>query len=167
MRIRTILGFSCANLGSWLCCANPLIARNDLRKPRPRVAVFYVSPRFQLADVLPAKTASCRSWFASRKVLLYATQLGVSEQGATPSFFTELAYAVLATRSCLSYGKQCASLRRPNKGLCLREATARSGLADLARHTKFVCAILGLSRRARIQGLRKKILGWCESALCA
>ena len=40
-------------------------------------------------------------------------------------------------------------------------------LADLARHTRFVCAILGLSRRARIQGLRKKILGWCESTLCA
>ena len=125
------------------------------------------SPRFQLAYVLPAQAASCRSWFASRKVLLYATQLGVSEQGATPSFFTELAYAVLATRSCLSYGKQCASLQRPNKGLCLREATARSELADLARHTRFVCAILGLSRKARIRGLRKKILGWCESALCA
>ena len=36
VRIRTILGFSC---GSKLCCANP---RNVLRKPRPRVAVFYV-----------------------------------------------------------------------------------------------------------------------------
>ena len=40
-------------------------------------------------------------------------------------------------------------------------------LADPARHTRFVCAIVGLSRRATIRGLRKKILGWCESALCA
>ena len=39
------------------------------------------------------------TWFASCKVLLYATQLGVSDKGVTPSFFTELAYAVLATRS--------------------------------------------------------------------
>ena len=36
VRIRTILGFSCANQ---LCCENPQIA---LRKPRPRIAVFYV-----------------------------------------------------------------------------------------------------------------------------
>ena len=42
MRICTILGFSCANL----------------------THVQQFSPRFQLADVLPAKAASCRSWFA-------------------------------------------------------------------------------------------------------
>ena len=56
VRIRTILGFS---------CANPQIARNILRKPHPRVAV---SPRLcclcQLAGALPAMGAACRSLFA-------------------------------------------------------------------------------------------------------
>ena len=79
-----------------------------------------------MADVLPAK-ASCRSWCASRKVLLYATHLGVSEQGATPSFFTE--------RSTCNWQRYAAALATGNSALacedqtkaCVyREATVRS-----------------------------------------
>ena len=165
MRIRTILGFS---------CANPQIARNVLRKPRPRVAAVSnstlpASGRF----VSEGSFVSFLVCFRARYILLYATQLGVSEQGATPSFFTELAYAYLqpgAISRCPTGNSF--SLRRPNKGVekaCVYARLPRGAkLADSTRHgMRFVCAILGLSLRARIRCLRKKILGWCESALCA
>ena len=112
MRIRTILGFS---------CTNPQIPRNVLRKPRPRVAIFYVFSTLPASGRF-ASEGSFVSFLVCFRARYYCTlrQLGVSEQGATPSFFTELAYAYLqpgAIRCCLSYGKQCASLRRPNKGV--------------------------------------------------
>ena len=94
-------------------------------------------------------------------------------QGATPSRFTKLAYAYLqpgTTRSSLSSGKQSASLQRPSKSeekVCVYSRLLRGAkLADLAQHTRFVCAIPGLLRRPRIRALLKKIRRWHESALC-
>ena len=68
--------------------------------------------------------------FRAKYTVRYAVwRLGLN-QGATPSRSRNSRKRIYlqpgAIRSCLSYGKQCASLRRPNKGLCLREATARS-----------------------------------------
>ena len=146
-------------------------ARNVLRKPRPRVAVFYVSPRFQLADVLPAKAASCRSWFAFAQGITVRYAVGRLGTRSHAFFLHETRVRILATRSDTqlpySYGKQ--SLACEDQTKVWRNARLPRGakLADSARHTRFFCAILGLSLRASILGLRKKILGWCESALCA
>ena len=41
------------------------------------------------------------------------------------------------------------------------------GLRSQSSDPMFACAILGLLRKARIRGLRSKILGWYESVLCA
>ena len=79
------------------------------------------SPRFQLADVLPAKAASCRSWFAFAQGITVRYAVGRLGTRSHAFFLHETrAYAYLqpgAIRCCLSYGKQCASLRRPNKGV--------------------------------------------------
>ena len=115
MQIRTIIGFSCANLGT-----NPRIALIILRKPRPRVVL-----------ALPR----------SHTFLV-----------------TKLAYAYLQPGvicNCRSYRKQSASLRRPNKGAekaCVYARLPRGAkLAGSNRHTRFVCAIPGLSRGARMR----------------
>ena len=146
----------------WSCLVVPVFC------PAFLFVFIYVYRRF----VSEGSFVSFLVCFRARYILLYATQLGVSEQGATPSFFTELAYAYLqpgAIRRCPTGNSF--SLRRPNKGVekaCVYARLPRGAkLADSTRHgMRFVCAILGLSLRARIRCLRKKILGWCESALC-
>ena len=96
MRIRTILGFSCAYLGS--CSSAALIrrSRNILRKPRPRVAV---SPRLcclcQLAGALPAMAAAVVPCLLSHKVYCRLRSFGVSEPRSHAFLVTELAYAYL------------------------------------------------------------------------
>ena len=58
-------------------------SRIFLRKPSDRAECFaqtsptcsrsFLTPRFQLADVLSAKAASCRSWFAFEQGIYYCT----------------------------------------------------------------------------------------------
>ena len=75
-------------------------------------------------------------------------------------FIHETRVRLLAT-GLLIYGKQCVSLRRANKGVekaCVYVRLPRGAkLADSAQHTRFVCAILGLSLRAWIRGLRRMV----------
>ena len=147
MQIRTILEFS---------CANPQISRNVLHKPRPRVAVFSTLPSsghfssegsFMSFLVCFRARYYCtlRSWASRNK----ETCLLSSRNSCTHTCNRER-----YVHSCLSYGKQCASLRRPNKGVekgCVYARLPQGAkLADSARHTRFVWAILGLSCRARI-----------------
>ena len=115
--IRSILGFSCTNLGSQRCGANPGIAQIILCKPCPRLALFartcmycFLHPWFclrKLADCFPAKVAVCCSWFAFVQSIPYA---GSWNQGAMPSHGTRI--RMLATRNDTAP----LSLRRPNKG---------------------------------------------------
>ena len=131
--------------------------------------IFLRKPRIL---ALRSKSAPCLCWLCqrrkrhvipgllSRKVRI----LYVRNQGATPSW-SRNSHTHLQTgtiHSCLSYGKQRASLRRPNKGVENAMRGYREERSLRARQGRFVCAIPGLSPGARIRGLRKKILGWCE-----
>ena len=147
-----------------LCCANPQIV---LRKHRPRVAVFYVfstlpaSGRFasegSFVSLLVCFRGTLRSWASRNK----EPRLLSSRNSRTHTCNQERYAAALATgNSALACEDQTKVWR---KLVSMRGAK----LADPARHTRFVCTILGLSRRVMIRNLRKKILGWCESALCA
>ena len=85
---------------------------------------------------MPAKAAvpGLLSRLLSRKVLLlYATQLGVSEQGATPSFFTES-----RTHTC---NRECASMRGYSLGTAYEVSLSNARIVAQSR--------------ARIRALRK------------
>ena len=91
--------------------------------------------------------------FRAKYTVRYAVwRLGLN-QGATPSRSRNSRKRIYlqpgAIRSCLSYGKQCASLRRPNKGAERNYARLPRGakLAGSTRHTRFVCAIPGIVAR--------------------
>ena len=76
-------------------------------------------------------------------------------------------YEILAIPAALATGNSALACEDQTKVWRKLVSMRGAKLAGLARHTRFVCTILGLSRRAMIRDLRKKILGWCESALCA
>ena len=73
--------------------------------------------------------------------------------------------AAVATGNCPLASEDHIKVQK--KLVSMRSYREELKFADSTRHTRFVCAILGLLRGARIRSLRKKILGWCESALCA
>ena len=140
--------------------------RNVLRKPRPRVAVFYV-----FSTPASGRFASECSFMS----FLVCFVQGITVRYAVGHLGTRShAFFLHGTRvrSTCNQERYAAALATGNSALACEDQTkacvyARlprgAKLADSTRHTRFVC---GLSHRARIQGLRKKILGWCESALC-
>ena len=133
----------------------------DSHHPR----IFLRKPRIL---ALRSKSAPCLCWLCQRRSgvsflvcfrakYVYCTlrSWASRNQGATPSWSRNL-----HTHSCLSYGKQRASLRRPNKDVENAMRGYREERSLRARQGRFVCAIPGLSPGARIRGLRN--LGWCE-----
>ena len=149
----------------------PQIARNVLRKPRPRVAVFYVFSTLPASGHF-ASEGSFVSLLVCFRARYYCTLRSWASRNKEPRL---LSSRNSRTHTC-NQERYAAALATGNSQLACEDQTKvwrklvsmrGAKLADPARHTRFVCAILGLSRRARIRGLRKKILGWCESALCA
>ena len=138
-----------------------------MRKPRPRVAVFYVfstlpaSGRFAsegsfvlfLVCFRTRYYCTLRSWVSRNK----EPRLLSSRNSCMHTCNLERYAAALATANsalaCEDQTKVCVYARLPRG----------AKLADSSRHTRFVSAILGLSCRARIRGLRKTILGWCDN----
>ena len=153
MRIRTVLGFSCANFGS-------KIARNVLRKPRPRVAVFYVFSTLPASERF-ASEGSFVSFLVCFRARYYCTLRSWNEEPRL------LRVGILAYAAALATGNSALACGDRTKACVYVRLPRGAKLADSARHTRFLFAMLGLYRRARIRDLRKKILGWCESALCA
>ena len=137
-----MLGAKCGFAPSYdfLLC-KPRILLALLRKSSDRAECF--------AQTSPTKQAQWITFF------LHGTRIRIL---ATRSD-TQLPYLreTVSYIACEDQTKACVYARLPR----------RAKLADSAEHMRFVCAILGLSRIARIRGLRKKILGWCKSALCA
>ena len=135
--IRSILGFSCTNLGSQLYAANPGITQTLPAFSAFRPYVLLLHPWFclrKLADCFPAKVAVCRSWFAFVQSTI--PYVGSWNQGAMPSHGTCI--RMLATRNDTAP----LSLRRPNKGA--EKACAYARLLRETKHAtwhRFVCAI--------------------------
>ena len=97
----------------------------------------------------------------SRKVL-YCTLRSWASQNKEPRL---LSSRNLRTHTC-NRERYAAALATGNSALACEEQTKvwrklvsmrGAKLADPARHTRFVCAILGLSLKARIRGLCKEI----------
>ena len=121
MRIRTILGFS---------CANPQIPRNVLRKPRPRVAIFYVfstlpaSGRFASEGSFVSFLVCFRaryydSWASRNKEPCLLS----SRNSRTHTCNQERYAAALATGNSVL---ACEDQTKVWRSLCLCKATARS-----------------------------------------
>ena len=74
-------------------------------------------------------------------------------------------------RSCANLAEGQAVILAMQRGYCYSLEKCITALFVHLRsaqyHPRFVCAILGFLRKARIRGLRKTILGWSESELCA
>ena len=158
----------CVCVGSQLCTANPGFAQLRLRKPRPCLALSPPLVRSSQASELFASEGSCRSFLVCIRTRY--TLRCVSEPRSHAFSLHETCIRILATRSSLNSGKQSASLQRPSNSeekVCVSSRLLRGAkFADLAQHTRSVCAIPGLLRGPRIRALRKKIRRWRESALC-
>ena len=101
---------------------HPLIARNVLRKPRPRVAVFYVFSTLPASGRFASEGSfvSFLVCFAQGITVRYA----VGRLGTRSHAFFIHGTRVRSTCNRERYAAALAmgvSLRRPNKGLCLRE----------------------------------------------
>ena len=97
VRIRTILRFSCANLGSQLCTANPGFAQLILCKPRPCLALSLPLVRSLQASELFASEGSCRSFLVC--VRTRYTLRCVSELRSHAFSLHETCIRILATRN--------------------------------------------------------------------
>ena len=148
VRIRTILGFSCANFGSQLCTANPGFAQLILRKPHPRLALSPPLVRSSQANELFSSEGSCRSFLVCKVYLTLCLgtkelRLLASRNSHTHTCNQERHAAPLALANSLLACKDQAKVRK----VCVSSRLLRGAKnADLAQHRRFVCAIPGLLR---------------------